>query len=207
MEHENPSKTPPAVLWERVGDEVIVSDPSTPTVRRLTGDDAHAFLVFADSQARGDAPAGLTGNDLSRRFFLTGAAGGAVIVSLSLPTRAAASSHGAPPPPGPTLIDADVSLANWRVDAFDGGFFLLNLANLDQPAFGTLFEVGDEWAIDIIDFGDNLQQTRLVSLQGGIRRLVYDFTGVGPPAGAITVRLRSATKNLVSAQLTVPLIV
>jgi hypothetical protein len=92
------------VVWETVGDDVLVLDSDAATVYHLTGD-------LAD-----EADVALASDISSRRAFMTKlakAAGVGAVTALALPTAAAASSHPvgtSPPLINPQLLT--VSLAN-----------------------------------------------------------------------------------------------
>jgi len=220
MNHENPEVNPssPAVLWERLGEEVLVCDQESQTVYRLAGTEAENFLALVDNPLRansmdqkGHAPSSggrLSPSDVavSRRLLIGAVTGGAMAFSLALPAAAQGSSSVPKSPPEPTLITADLTLANWGVNRLDFGFFVVNRATLARIEFGDLFELGDEWELELTDYGDNLRATATVAAGTPSRRLLFDFTDTAKPAGELTARLRSTAKNLISSLLAVPLI-
>jgi hypothetical protein len=204
----------PTLQWEQLGDELLVFDNEGKTTHHLTGPHAVVFLAVAQGEDTGDhdqevadlIEVGLVqdtraGNGLSRRRLVAGVTAGATIGALSLPSVALASSSN-----GPTLITADVTLANWRIDSYGTGFFLLNTTTLDQAGLSEIFEVGDVWEVEILDFGTDLSESATVAFTGGLRRLNFVFDPVTPPTGSVTARLRSSVKNLVSLSFTVSLL-
>lgn len=204
----------PTLQWEEVGQEVLVFDTQTSTSHHLTGRHATVFLSVVRGKDTGldkeiirdliDAGlisrAGVSGH-LTRRRVVAGITAGATIGALSFPTAAMASSSNSP-----TLITADVTLANWRIDSYGTGFFLLNTTTLDQAGLSDIFEVGDVWEVEILDFGTDLRESATVTLTAGVRRLNFTFDPETPPSGTVTAQLRSSAKNLISSSFAVPLL-
>lgn len=204
----------PNLTWEKVGEDVLVLDGFSKTSHRLTGHHAEVFLALSRGDHKGNRQEELTDliclglvldtgtrGEISRRRLVAGVTAGATIGALSLPSAAMASSSN-----GPTLITADVTLADWRIDSYGTGFFLLNTTTLDQAGLSDIIEIGNVWEVEILDFGTNLSESATVSFTAGLRRLNFVFDPVTPPAGSVTARLRSSAKNLVSSSFTVSLL-
>jgi hypothetical protein len=204
----------PNLTWEKVGEDVLVLAGDSKTSHHLTGHHAEVFLALTRGDDTGKREKELADlislglvlgsrprGEISRRRLVAGVTAGATIGALSLPSVALASSFN-----GPALIAADVTLANWRIDSYGTGFFLLNTTTLDQAGLSDIFEIGDLWEVEILDFGADLTESATVAFTGGLRRLNFVFDPVTPPTGSVTARLRSSAKNLVSSPFTVSLL-
>ena len=200
----------PTVLWEEVGGEILVLDSGLHAVHRLTGTHASTFLALATSGdtvggegALGDLISlGLVhhhtpDSHLSRRHLVTAMAAGATIGALALPSAAvgSSSSHDTPP----TVIPQDLSTANWAWQSLPGGFTVYSRNDLAAFDGGNLFVAGEEWEVEILNFGDGLTGVATV-VQGDPRRsLGFDITSGTLPTGTLSVRIVNRVRNLISS--------
>lgn len=200
----------PSVLWEEVGEEVLVLDRESRTVHRLTGRHAATFLAVATGDVTveregelGDLIGlGLVHSQtpvsyLSRRHLVTAMAAGITTGALALPSAAVGSSSSHDNPP--TLIAQDLSTANWAWLAAFGGFTVFSRNDLAVFDAGNLFVAGEEWEVRIPNFGEGLTGVATV-VQGDPRRsLGFDVTSGALPAGTISVRIVNRVRNFISS--------
>ena len=173
------------IVWEVVGDQVVILNTTTHTTHRLDGPLANAFIAHASGQPISTqqvtilTEAGLLAPQppLSRRALITGGVAGVGVglTSLALPLAAAASSSGTPLTP--TITAASLVAGEWRWSPEPSGIDITQRqGSVLLPTTGV-FVAGERWRLTLADLNGAPAQAEadVASVGNGLLQLTFPF--------------------------------